>query len=237
MAPNDLIAAVKAALEQDPDINVHRFPVRVTWDGRQDALSLEGTVEDIAALRKALHIARRLADFGAVTDDLHVQTGTEATGDELRATVIRLLATEPVFAGTMIIDARREQAPPREGEHWIRVDVSGSSVDLEGNMGSLTHRRLAEVLAWWAPGASRVRNRIVVRPPERESDDELTDAIRMVLEKDPSVDASQVHVRVKEGAVTLEGAVRAEANREIASRDCWYIPGVHAVDNRLRVVD
>jgi len=108
-----------------------------------------------------------------------------------------------------------------------RVDLSGSR-----------DRQVipAEVLTWWVAGTSRVENHIKARY-EDDSDEELTDAVRMVLDKDPSLDAGRVRARALDHTVILEGAVRGEADRRLAALDCWYIPGVEGVDNRLEVLE
>jgi hypothetical protein len=48
-------------------------------------------------------------------------------------------------------------------------------------------------------------------PPEEDNDDELIDAVRLVLEKNPFVNASTIRVNSKDWIVTLEGSVPTEA--------------------------
>lgn len=233
---NDVVTSVKAALERDPDINLHRFPIRLSFDNQANELSMEGSVEDIIALRKAVQIARRVSGSDRIRDDLYIRQPTNRTGDQLRESVVRALSGEPTFRDVSVGDAESVAYQAGDDQKGIVVNVSGSCVHLKGNLNSLTHRRLAELLAWWVPGTSRVENRIHVQPPEEDSDTELTEAVRIALEKDASLDAGQIHVQTRDREVTLEGSVRSEINRTIASRDCWYIPGVHAVHNQLRVM-
>jgi osmotically-inducible protein OsmY len=74
-----------------------------------------------------------------------------------------------------------------------------------------------------------------VVPEEVDNDAELCDALRIVLEKDPSLDAGSIGVQVKARVVTLQGTVSTEEQRRKALQDAWYILGVHGVDNRLQV--
>jgi osmotically-inducible protein OsmY len=68
------------------------------------------------------------------------------------------------------------------------------TVLLEGKVPSFSHQRLAGVLAWWVPGRQNVLNCLEAVPPEEDNDDEVTDAVRLVLEKDPFVNAGQIRI-------------------------------------------
>ena len=237
MASTELVTAVEAALEQEPAVNLHRFPIEVTWNDTLRALRLEGTAEDIAALRRIRQIAAAHVGAEHLHDDLHVPATGGRTDDELCEAVVRTLSGEPAFRVVSVGDAQQGAPPgPGDDQAWIAVSVSGSRVHLEGRLPSTSHRRLAEVLTWWVAGTTRVENDIEAHY-EDDSDEELTDAVRMVLDKDPSLDAGRVRARALNHTVVLEGAVRSDANRSRATLDCWYIPGVEDVDNRLQVLE
>jgi osmotically-inducible protein OsmY len=102
---------------------------------------------------------------------------------------------------------------------------------------SLSHKRLAGVLAWWVPGSRDVINGLAVVPPEEDNDDEVTDAVRLVLEKDPFINAGEIRVSTRDYVVTLEGLVPNEKVREMAEFDAWYVFGVDRVVNKLQVQD
>ena len=61
----------------------------------------------------------------------------------------------------------------------------------------------------------------------------MIDAVRLVLEKDPFVNADQIMVTSKQRVVTLAGLVASEAEREMAEQDAWYVFGVDKVINKL----
>jgi osmotically-inducible protein OsmY len=90
-------------------------------------------------------------------------------------------------------------------------------------------------MAWWVPGVRDVINGIAVEPPEDDGPDMIAEAIRVVLEKDPFVDASQVRVGVRLTLVRLTGLVSAETQREAAERDAWCMFGVDNVINEIEV--
>jgi len=108
-------------------------------------------------------------------------------------------------------------------------------VTLDGEVPGLESKRLAGVLAWWVPGSRDVVNGLGVSPPEEDSDGATTDAVRQALEKDPFVNAAQIRVTTRGGAVTLEGVVPSEAEKEMAEADAWYVFGVGNVTDRLAV--
>lgn len=224
--------AIRAALERDPDIKQDRAPITIRVD---DVVHLEGEVEDIVTKRKALRIVRAVAGLSAIIEDrLRVATSERISEDELRDRVLEALLREPAFA-RMDIRAGRD-APATSEQDWMRIEVRACNVRLTGEVNSLSHRRLAEVIIWWVAGTCDVDNRLHVRPPEEERDEELTDAVRLVLEKEPALDATQVSVITRDREITLRGAVFSEDQKRTATQDCWYIPGVHAVHNELQIV-
>ncbi|HEV8714851.1 MAG TPA: BON domain-containing protein [Candidatus Binatia bacterium] len=72
-------------------------------------------------------------------------------------------------------------------------------------------------------------------PPQEDNDDEITDAVRLVLEKDPFVNAEQIRVSTWKSVVTLEGLVANDVEKDMAESDIWHVFGVDNVDNKLAV--
>jgi BON domain len=175
-----------------------------------------------------------------IVDRLKV-TPAEKMGDaEIRDHVCKLLLEESAlerffihgFVGGSVETVRKATAEPAGS---IVVAVNDGVVTLNGEVPSLTHKRLAGVLAWWVPGTRDVINGLEEVPPEEDNDDELVDAIRLVLEKDPFVNASKIRVNSKDWTVTLEGLVPNETMKQMAERDALYILGVKRVINRIEV--
>ena len=228
MSQKDLVAALLAALEKDPDINLHESPIHVTY---HDSLRLEGEVANIIVKRKARRIAVRLSGLPDVEDRLRLRPGEKRQGKALLDAVTDALSQEPAFRDIAVHGAGDDSS----AGDWIRVDVEGCRVRLEGQMRSLSHRRLAEVIAWWVPGSCDVHNHVRVRPAEKDNDDEITDAVQMVLEKDPLLHAESLSVHTRDRVVTLSGSVHSDEQRRMAIYDCWYVPGVHEVHDRMQV--
>lgn len=243
----DRIKAILADLEHDTRVNLHDYPIRIEVE--DGALVLEGTVGDIAAKRIAHTVAYRHADDLPVVDRLRVSVPPSEREGGLRDEVVNLLQQEPVFrdcglyvreTGRLVtIRIGRSEWPERPegdwGEQRIEIEVNDGTVILSGTVLSLSHRRFAEVLAWWAAGCESVVNRLHVVPPEQETDGELADAVLMVLEKDPLVHQPQLYITAEHGTVTLEGYLPSEEERHMAVLDAWYVPGVRDVVDRIQV--
>jgi len=106
---------------------------------------------------------------------------------------------------------------------------------LTGRVPGHTSKRLAGVIAWWIPGVRDVINNLAVYPPEDDGPDMIAEAVRVVLEKDPFVDASQVRVVVTGTTVGLLGLVPSEVEKEAAKRDAWCTFGVDDVLSTIEV--
>jgi osmotically-inducible protein OsmY len=147
---------------------------------------------------------------------------------------------EPAFAELTILEERAGRietvrVPPTGSRGEIRYLVEDGVVTLSGEIPGLGRKRLAGVLAWWVPGSRDVVNGLAVVQSEDDSDGEMTDAVRIVLEKDPFVNAAQVRVSSRDGVVTLEGLVAAEAECDMAEYDAWCVFGVDKVVNEVAV--
>jgi len=235
--PEQFLEIVNEALQADTRIDIEELSLQLKVD--DGVLVLDGRVDSIREKRIAANVALRAVDGECPVND-HIRVNSTKTGErELRDEIIKLLAAENMYSNhTLIVDAsgRPEvihHGPPDAGR--IEVHVAGGTVTLEGHVVSLSHRRFAEVLIWWIPGCERVDNRLEVVPPEADHDNEITDVLRMVLEKDPLVHATQLRVGTAAGIVELTGLVASEEERELAAKDAWYVPGVWDVVDQIEV--
>lgn len=94
---------------------------------------------------------------------------------------------------------------------------------------------LAGALAWWVPGSRNVINGIEVAPPQELNDNEVAEAVRLALEKDPLLNADAIGVITRNRVAVLEGYVVSPGEKEIAEMDTWCVFGVDLVINRLEV--
>jgi osmotically-inducible protein OsmY len=229
-----------AALEREPVINLHHSRIHPEFDPARGLLTLDGEVVSIAAKKRAFAVASGLRGVTGVMDRLCV-TPAERRGDgAIRAALGDALLIEPVYRGCAIRVWRKgaleSLRDPSGADGAIELAVEEGVVRLHGTAPSLEHKQLAGVMAWWSPGVRDVLNELVVTPPEAETDGELSDALRLALEKDPLIPhADDIGIRVRDHAVMLSGAVATEEERRMAEYDAWFLVGVREVDNQLVV--
>ncbi len=239
MADRDqVIKTVRAAFERDRRINLHHYPIAMAFE--DGALTLEGEVESIAAKKLAMELAIAVPGVSGIVDRLHVEPAERMTDGAILDAVRNALLQEPALETCTIrvkhkgrIDTVREARYEPHGV--MEISVTDGVVLLDDHVVNLSQKRLAEVLAWWVPGSRDVVNGLEVSPPEDDTDDEVTDAVRLVLEKDPFVDAGQIRVSTRNFVVTLDGVVRSPGQKQMAEHDAWYVYGVDNVINRIEV--
>lgn len=233
---DEIIREIMATLERETRVNLHSYPIQI--DYRDGVATLTGKTEDIAAKKIALEIAGAVPGVSAIVDRLHVQPAEQMEDGEIRDHVCNALLSEQLLEAYAIralvkggMETVREPVTPFGA---IEVEVNNGVVTLNGQVGSLSQKRIAGVLAWWVPGSSDVVNGLEVVPHEEDNDDEVVDAVRLMLEKDPFVNATQIRVTCRNYVVTLEGLVSTESERRMAEADAWYVFRVDRVKNLLQ---
>ena len=239
MADRDqALSALRARIENEARVSLQRWPISFGFD--RGALAVEGEVESVAAKKRVLELAAVLPGIDGIIDRLHVAPSQRMPDGALADRVVKVLSEESSLLPCALCTRRggrverlRPGAPEPRGQ--IELSVALGVVTLDGEVPSLAQKRLAESLAWWVPGTRDVVNGLGVTPPEEDSDDEIREALRMVLEKDPLLKGLAIGVRSEHRVVTLTGRVRSEAQRRAAEEDGWCLFGVDRVVSRLEL--
>ena len=233
-----VLKEVRAALEREPRINLHKCPIKMEFsDG---VLTLEGEAEHIAAKKLSMELAIAVSGVTGIVDRLHVIPATSMGDGAILDAVRDALLQEPTLMNCSLYLIRKGQIGtvrevPTEPRGAIRVSVNEGVVLLDDHVTGLTQKRLAGVLAWWVPGSRDVINGMEVIPDQPDSDEELAKAVRIVLKKDPFVNGDRIRVAVRQSVVTLEGDAPSAPQKDMAEFDAWYVFGVDKVINRLEV--
>jgi len=205
------IEQIRAALEKDIRINLHRYPIKLAFAGYD--LVLTGELGNIAEKKIVLELAAAMAPKTGIVDRLRVTPAQPMSDAELRDHVVKVLLEEPALEHCLLhsrlpkqLQTHRHGIPEPIGT--IVVEVSDGVVTLNGEVPSLSHKRLAGVLAWWVPGCRK---------------------------KDPFINATKTRVTSKDGVVTLTGLVPSETMKRMAERDAWFVLGVREVVNQIAV--
>jgi osmotically-inducible protein OsmY len=215
MEDRQLIQKIEGALTRDKRVNLNSGALEISSE--EGYIIMGGTVQTVAAKRLAVRLTEELPEVKAVRDEIRVSTSSPM-GDLQIADHVRR---------AFIQDRNIE-----EGNIEIGTDPDGAVI-LRGHVHALAYKRLCEVLCWWVPGVTDVRNLLVIDPPEEDSDEELKDNLITILEKDILVNPAKFRLDVREGKVTLRGQVDSQTERDVAEKDCWYTPGVIDVLNEL----
>lgn len=235
---SEAVRLVHAALEREPGVNLHRNPIDIEF--AEGLVTLTGDLDSIAAKRLAVQRASRLPFAAEVEDRLRVRPAEPRDDGAIKDGLALGFDQERIFHGCNIHLSwhGQEQTVGRlQGEEACTIDarISDGVVILRGEVWSLSHRRLAEAICWWTPGVRDVIDELIVVPAEEDTDDEINDAVVMVLAKDPLVQGGQVAVTTRERVVTLRGVVRNPYERKMAEDDCWFLSGVAGVVNEIEV--
>ncbi|MGA9520384.1 MAG: BON domain-containing protein [Myxococcaceae bacterium] len=234
----EVVARVLARLEKDLRVNLHAHPLIVSID-RGDLL-IEGEVESVAAKKRALEVAAATPGVNGILDRIRVAPSEWMGDGEILSHVIDEFVFESSLVTCGLKAWRRDELItvrpiPPDGRGSITVRVEDGVVTLDGDIPSLTQKRLAESLAWWIPGTRDVVNGLGVEPYEEDSDAEIVDALEVVFDKDPLLKGTRIFATSRERVVTLVGTVRSDAQREAAEEDAWALFGVDCVVNELAV--
>lgn len=234
-----IVNEIAAVLERETSVNLHKFPLYLELaDG---VLTMSGDVEHIMAKKRALELAAAVHGVTAIVDRVHLIPATKMEDGEIRNHVCAALQAENLLSSCAlwaIVKGKPEVVRETDEEIGsIDVTVNDGIVTLNGAVTSLSAKRLAGVLAWWVPGSRDVINGLEVSPPEEDNDDEVVDAVRLVLEKNPFIDAAQIKTCCRNYTVTLEGFVKTAAQRQMAETDVWYVFRVDNVVNLLLTME
>ena len=95
-AMTQVLDRVRAALESEPRLDLHEFPIEPSYaDG---TLTLEGEVGDVAAKKLALERAAALPEVSGIIDRLRVRPAQPMGDGQIRDLVRDALLQEPAFA-------------------------------------------------------------------------------------------------------------------------------------------
>lgn len=199
----------------------------VTFTVTNGMVTLTGSVSDQATLDKVLAIVRATPGVGTIESQVAVNSAPATVVDPtnkdslLTATVQQRLLADPLLAGSSITPS-----------------VTAGVVTLAGTVPSEAAKAAAEKSAKATPGVTSVTNSLqIVAPATPEvpvPDPQLEEAVSAELDKRyPDL---TLFVQVKDGVVSLSGAVPDQSKIVEVTRAIHQVKGVKAVDTgRLTV--
>jgi osmotically-inducible protein OsmY len=213
------------------DEHIHQEVLReLRWDSRvadtevgvevdQGVVTLTGTVASYAKKLAAQAAAHRIPGVLDVANDIHVKIpgSSGRTDTEIAQAVRQALEWDVLVPDTSIAST-----------------VTDGWVTLEGQVERLREREDAERAVRHLQGVRGVTNKLGVRPPTVQPE-RVREVIEEALERCAEREAKRLQVQVSGGAVTLTGHVRSYAEKRAVMGAVSHAPGVHTVNDRLRI--
>jgi osmotically-inducible protein OsmY len=228
-----------AAIRSEKRIGPQFKPTLLEIDADGTA-TIQAEVDNVAIKRLALERLAGTLGVSAIVDRLRVKPAVAMSDDGILDHLRKAYYDEPSFRQFALKE--REDGKVTlvreafaDARHEIEIEVKKGVVILNGRVPGLASKRLAGVLAWWVPGSRDVINGIAVEPPEEDAPIQIEEAVRIALDKDPFVAASQVRVGVRHRTVRLTGMVHSPEARDAAEWDAWYVFGVDNVINEIEI--
>ena len=227
------------AARSEPRVGLHFRPDFLDLDA-QGTLTVEAEVDNVACKRLALERMAAVAGVSGIVDRIRVRPAAPMSDDGIMDHLRKRFGEDATFENLTLKEMRLGRLEPvrdavGKPAGTIELEVQDGVVTLNGSAPSLASKRLAGVLTWWIPGVRDVINGMAVEPPEEDAPIQIEEAVKLALEQDPLLDASQIRVGVRHGVVRLTGLVKSEHARGLAENDAWFVFGVDDVINEIEV--
>jgi osmotically-inducible protein OsmY len=199
------------------DTRVEETDVGVEVD--QGVVTLSGAVRNYAKKLAAAQAAHRVAGVLDVANDIQVRVpGSGAPTDTEIAQAVR----------------RALEADVEVPEERIQSTVTSGIVTLTGSVNFWHELEDAGRAVRHLTGVRGLINCLSISAPLRQAED-VRHEIEAALERRADRTAHNIHVTVEDGTATLSGPVHSYAERQAATWAARFAPGVHAVNDRLRI--
>jgi osmotically-inducible protein OsmY len=117
----------------------------------------------------------------------------------------------------------------------VEIDFENGKVTLNGKVGNLVSKRMAEKKAYQVAGVDEVENVLIVdnKVSNRPEDHDLKETIEKGLYWNDYLDYSNLEVIVEHGIVSLKGSVNALWKKQLATEIAEKVRGTIEVDNKI----
>ncbi len=223
----DLQRDVCGALADDPA--TADYPVQCTVAG--GVVTLTGLVQSWAERQLVLRVlqgVRGVTTF--VTERLTVQKGEIVHSDAEITTQIRELLDWDIRVNSALVEVCTN-------EHVVHLSGTVGTATEKDHIVAMAYQTGATrvdardlFVAYWALGSELRREKFAPR-----ADEDIVNAVRRAIHRNPRVRCSETLVQAHEGIVTLAGTVSNLRARLEAEREARHIVGVYDVHNLLKI--
>jgi osmotically-inducible protein OsmY len=205
---------VLAELQFEPSVKITDVGVLV----KDGVVTLTGLAPSHGEKLNVLRAVRRVAGVVAIADDIVIslpEFGQHSDSHIAAAAANRINWSSEIPSGAVLVTVR---------EGWIT---------LEGVLEWGYQKHAAESAIQNLAGVRGVSNEIRIEPTVIQEDLEQT--ITSAIQRNAILGDADIQVRASGSVVVLTGKVQNHSVLEEAVRVAWAAPGVHTVDNRLKV--
>ena len=203
-----ITAAVDRALVFEKGV----FPSRVDVNTSEGIVTLSGAVSNLLAKNRAVKIAESIRGVRAAIDRINVTPVVRPDAD-IRKDILAALRLDPATES-----------------YRVSLSVEKAVAMLSGTVGSFTEKQLAARIAAGVKGVQEVRNDLTISYRAKRTDFQIASDVKARLQWDIWINGDQISSVVKDGKVTLTGAVASAISKSRAFEDAW-VNGVMSVDD------
>jgi osmotically-inducible protein OsmY len=215
-------AAVAAALKKNGALDAKR----ISTDVKEGVVTLRGEVSTWDEQEIAREVASNVPGVIGIDNRTEVIFDSPRTDDQIRMQLAGLIENDPLY----------------DGLH-LSVSVKEGVVRLKGEVGTKSEYdrlvRRSSVTGVFEVNADllKVNSDLAMEALEDKhfSPEQMNLALADAVKADDRIDSNAITFQLSEGIVTLEGMVKHPQEKFAAESTSRGVPGVIAVNNRLRV--
>ena len=210
----DLKMDVLAELKFEPSVKITDIGVLV----KDGVVTLNGHASNHGEKLNAVRATKRVAGVLAIADEIEINLpdfGQYTDSEIATSAANRISWSTEIPAGA------------------VEVLVRGGQITLEGVVEWGYQKHAAESAVQNLVGVKGICNLISINPTMTAA--EIGTDIRSAIKRNAMLDDREIHVETSGSTVVLSGKVHNHAELDEAVRVAWAAPGVHTVDNRLKV--
>jgi len=210
----ELQTDVQNAIKWEPLLNAAEIGVTA----KDGVVSLTGVVDSYAKKMEAENAVKKVIGVKAVVENIEVKFPNSNSKTNIE------------IANEVLTSLKSNWLIPKDK---VSVKVEDGWVTLDGELPWNYQKEAAKSSVNYLMGVKGVTNKINIKS---ESHDEIEKKdVKAALERNWSVDASDINISVSGTTVTLTGTVNSWYQKDEAGRIAWNTPGIWHVKNELAV--
>jgi len=206
---------------------------RLTWDDRIDESQIEVSVNDGIATLKGCVSTYPEKVLAEIETQMVLGIKSVVNNIEVKFPGSYEIPSDKDLKEAMfcLLDANSEI-----DSNDVKVSINNRNVILEGTVNSYWKSEKIRKMASQISGVVSVKNKILIIPEVKISDEEITNLITTSMQNSVHVDAQKVNVKVKDDIVTISGTLSSMSEYDAVKNIVEFTKGVIDIKNNLKWV-